>query len=71
MGFYCLLRKDKESYKIMPRSNKLGVPIVTYNLIMPVTMKDNLNKKAHMQSKELGIQVSVADLIREQLKDYA
>ena len=54
----------------MPRPYKLKVPTVTYNFIMPVTMKDNLNKKAHIQSKQLGIQVTIADLIREQLKDY-
>ena len=49
----------------MPRPHKLGVPTVTYNLNMPVELKEKLLKQAHIKSRELGIQVSIADLIRE------
>ena len=52
----------------MPRSHKLGVPTVTYNLNMPVELKEKLVKQAHVKSRELGIQVSIADLIREKLE---
>ena len=52
----------------MPRPHKLGVPTVTYNLNMPVELKEKLVKQAHIKSCELGIQVSIADIIREKLE---
>ena len=35
---------------------------------MPVELKEKLVKQAHVKSRELGIQVSIADLIREKLE---
>ena len=52
----------------MPRPYKLGVPTVTYNLNIPIELKEKLVKQAHVKSRELGVQVSIADLIREKLE---
>ena len=54
----------------MPRPNKLRVETVTYNLTLPVSMKNNLSKSAHDKSKKLGKEISIADLIREKLYGY-
>jgi len=52
----------------MPRPYKLKVPYTTLNIVLPVTMKEHLSKQAHIMSKRLGKEVSMADIIRDTLE---
>ena len=52
----------------MPRPYKLKVPYTTLNIVLPVTMKEHLSKQAHIMSKSLGREVSMAAIIRDTLE---
>ena len=54
----------------MARPNKIKEPTVTYNLNIPVKMKEQLSAIAFSQSKNLGLSISIADIIRGRIKEY-
>jgi hypothetical protein len=54
---------------MMPRPNKLNVPYTTYNLVIPIKMKDQLSKIAHDRSVIENQQISIADIIRESVNE--
>ncbi|BAQ86414.1 hypothetical protein [uncultured Mediterranean phage uvMED] len=53
----------------MPRPNKLNVPYTTYNLVIPIKMKEQLSKIAHDRSVIENQQISIADIIRESVNE--
>ena len=54
----------------MPRPNKILEPTKVYNLNIKTEHYDKLSYIAHKESNIHGIQVSVADLMRESIEVY-
>jgi len=52
----------------MPRPHKLKVPYTTLNIVLPITMKEELSKEAHYLSRMHGKEVSLGDIIRDRIK---
>ena len=52
----------------MPRPHKLKVKTTTLNIILPISVKEQISKEAHLKSKQLGKIVSMAEIIRERIK---
>ena len=52
----------------MPRPHKLKVPYTTLNIVLPISMKQQLSKEAHELSKKFGKEISMGDIIRNRIK---
>ena len=63
-------RWDTHKETNMPRPNKILEPTKAYNLNIKVQDYDKLSYIAQKESNIHGIQVSVADLMRESIEVY-